>query len=151
MRAVLQRVGRAKVIVGDEIVGDIETGLLALIGVSPRDGDDDVEWLSRKVAHLKVFPDEAGRMSQSLWDIKGQILVVSQFTLLADLKKGRRPSFHRSAEPNAAKPLIESFADQLQNQHGLSVAQGQFGAHMKVELLNDGPVTLILDSHQKDF
>ena len=151
MRVVLQRVERAKVVVDHDIVGQINRGLLAFVAASPSDNANDIDWLSRRVAQIKIFSDETGRMSQSLLDIRGQVLIVSQFTLLADLKKGRRPSFHRSAKPDFAKPLIESFADQLQNQYGCSVAKGRFGANMKVELVNDGPVTLIVDSQQRDF
>jgi D-tyrosyl-tRNA(Tyr) deacylase len=145
MRAVLQRVSRAAVVIDGETVGAVERGLLALLGVAPADTADDVKWLADKVAGLRVFNDAAGKMNLSLADVGGGVLVVSQFTLHGDCRKGRRPSFIGAATPEVAVPLYEAFIDALRSL-GLPVATGRFGAMMQVELVNDGPVTLILDT-----
>jgi D-tyrosyl-tRNA(Tyr) deacylase len=145
MRAVLQRVCRARVVVDDEVVGAVETGLLVLLGVAPTDTADQVRWLADKVVHLRIFNDSEGKMNRSLLDAGGACLVVSQFTLYGDARKGRRPSFIDAAGPDVAIPLYESFVDAVKS-HGVPVATGRFGAMMQVELVNDGPVTLILDT-----
>ena len=145
MRAVLQRVSRASVGVGDEVVGAIEGGLLVLLGVAPDDTEVDVRKLADKVVGLRIFADEANKMNRSVADVGGGVLVVSQFTLFGDCRKGRRPSFVSAAGPEIAVPLYEAFVNALRAQ-GVFVATGRFGAMMRVELVNEGPVTLILDT-----
>ncbi|MBY0459203.1 MAG: D-tyrosyl-tRNA(Tyr) deacylase [Gemmataceae bacterium] len=145
MRAVLQRVRRAKVTVGDVTVGEIASGWLVLLGVAPADTPKAVEWLAEKVVHLRAFDDADGKMNLSVQDVGGAVLVVSQFTLYGDCQKGRRPSFIGAAPPAIAEPLYERFVDAVK-MLGVPVAKGTFGADMQVELVNDGPVTLILDS-----
>jgi D-tyrosyl-tRNA(Tyr) deacylase len=145
MRAVLQRVSRAQVVVGGEVVGSIGPGLLVLLGVSHADTAEQVRWLADKVIGLRIFNDADGKMNRSLLDVHGACLVVSQFTLYGDTRKGRRPSFIDAARPEVAIPLYEAFLDALRAQ-GVPVAAGVFGADMQVELVNDGPVTLILDT-----
>ncbi|HEU0073657.1 MAG TPA: D-aminoacyl-tRNA deacylase [Dehalococcoidia bacterium] len=146
MRLVLQRVSRASVSVAGETVGSIGHGLLVLIGV--REGDDEAEALrlATKTAELRIFPDDKGRFNRSLLECDYEALVVSQFTLYGDVRKGRRPSFNDAAPPEIAEPLVEAYARALEAQ-GVTVARGRFGAHMDVELVNDGPVTLILDTN----
>lgn len=144
MRAVLQRVRRAKVTVGDEITGEIEHGWLVLLGVAPADTQKSVAWLADKVANLRAFEDAAGKMNLSVQDVSGGVLVVSQFTLYGDCLKGRRPSFTGAAPPPVAEPLYEAFVTALK-MLGVPVATGRFGADMLVELANDGPVTFVLD------
>jgi D-tyrosyl-tRNA(Tyr) deacylase len=133
------------VVVDDEVVGAVETGLLVLLGVAPTDSAAEVRWLADKVVNLRIFNDSEGKMNLSLLDAGGACLVVSQFTLYGDARKGRRPSFIDAAPPNIAIPLYESFVDTVKS-HGVPVATGRFGAMMQVELVNDGPVTLILDT-----
>jgi D-tyrosyl-tRNA(Tyr) deacylase len=149
MRAVLQRVTHARVVVDGAVVGAIEAGLLVYVGVAQGDGPAQAEWLARRIAELRLFPDltaEGARsMERSLVDAGGAALVVSQFTLLADTRKGRRPSFFDAAPPDLAAPLVDAVADALRS-HGIEVATGRFGAHMLVESANDGPVTITLDS-----
>lgn len=145
MRAVVQRVSRASVTVGGQIVGQIGTGLLVLLGVAPDDTASDVRWLADKIAGLRVFRDAEGKMNRSVADVDGAILVVSQFTLYADCSKGRRPSFIGAARPETAIPLYEAFVNELRAL-GILVQTGAFGADMDVELVNQGPVTLIIDS-----
>lgn len=145
MRAVLQRVTQARVVVADETIGAIQRGLLVLLGVARSDTAADVAWLADKVAALRIFNDAQGKMNLSVADVQGAALVVSQFTLYGDCRKGCRPSFIDAAPPEIAIPLYEAFIQALQAQ-GLPVATGRFGAMMQVELVNDGPVTLILDS-----
>jgi D-tyrosyl-tRNA(Tyr) deacylase len=145
MRVVLQRVSRAAVVIDGESVGAIERGLLVLLGVAPTDTLADVQWMAEKVAGLRVFNDEAGKMNLSVADVEGGVLVVSQFTLFGDCRKGRRPSFLDAAPPEIAVPLYEAFVNALRSL-GLPVATGRFGAMMQVELINEGPVTLILDT-----
>jgi D-tyrosyl-tRNA(Tyr) deacylase len=149
MRVVLQRVSRASVSVDGAVVASIGTGILLLVGVA--DGDDEAETrrVARKCAGMRVFPDDTGKFSLSLIDTGGEALVVSQFTLLADVRKGRRPSFVRAAQPAVAEPLIEAFATVLRDQ-GIPTQTGLFGAHMIVELVNDGPVTIVVDSADLD-
>lgn len=146
MRAVLQRVDRASVDVDGETVGAIGVGLLVLLGVGPGDGPADVAWLANKVATLRVFPDEAGKMNRSVVDVGGGVLVVSQFTLYGDVRSGRRPSFVGAAPPGLAEPLYERFCDAVAAEGVREVARGRFGASMAVSLVNQGPVTLIVDT-----
>jgi D-tyrosyl-tRNA(Tyr) deacylase len=146
MRAVIQRVSRARVTVAGNVVGEIGRGFLVLLGVSHDDTAADAESLANKIAGLRVFEDEAGKMNLGLAEIGGACLVVSQFTLYGDCRKGRRPSFVAAASPECAEPLYEIVCATLRR-HGLSVATGRFREHMDVELINDGPVTLLLDSH----
>lgn len=146
MRAVIQRVREASVTVDGAVTGAISEGLLILLGVAPEDGQKECVWLASKVANLRIFEDNDGKMNGSLLDVGGAALVVSQFTLYADTRKGRRPHFLGAAPPEIAKPLYLQFCDVLQQQGVSSVARGVFGAHMDVRLLNDGPVTLIIDT-----
>jgi D-tyrosyl-tRNA(Tyr) deacylase len=145
MRAVIQRVSGAKVTVGGETVGSINTGLLVLLGVAHDDDESDADYLARKTAGLRIFEDDAGKMNRSVLDIEGQVLVVSQFTLFGDCRRGRRPSFDDAAPPARADELYQRYAAQL-TQQGLRVETGTFQAMMKVELANEGPVTILLDS-----
>ena len=145
MRIVLQRVSRASVSVGEEQVGAIGLGLLALVGVEKGDSQDHVEAAARKISGLRIFQDENGKMNFNLQQVGGEVLVVSQFTLAASLDKGRRPSFESVAPPGEAQLLVEQLEEQLRRAD-LVVASGRFGADMKVDLLNDGPVTFVLDS-----
>ncbi len=150
MRAVIQRVSHASVRIEGHLSGEIETGFLVLAGFEPEDSLNDIQWMSKKIAALRVFNDEAGLMNLSVKDISGGILVVSQFTLFASYKKGNRPSFIGAAKPDIAIPLYESFVAQLAAETGKPIATGVFGAAMKVELLNDGPVTIVMDSKQPE-
>lgn len=149
MRVLLQRVRYASVTVDGEITGSVRRGLLLLVGVTHEDGAQDIQWLVQKIINLRIFNDEEDKMNLSVQDIQGEILVVSQFTLFADAKKGNRPSYTRSAPPLVAIPLYESFLAQLKANFAGKVEAGIFGADMKVELLNDGPVTIWLDSRDK--
>ena len=145
MRVVLQRVSSARVVVDDEVVGEVGRGWLALLGVARGDRPADAAWLADKVAHLRAFPDDDGKMNRSVQDAAGGVLVVSNFTLYADCSKGRRPSFVAAADPADAEPLYKSFCDALRAL-GVPVAEGRFRATMHVELANDGPVTLVIDT-----
>ena len=145
MRAVIQRVSQASVTVDGTVVGQIGPGLLVLLGVGPGDGAAEAALLAEKIANLRIFSDAEGRFNHSLLDTSGAALVVSQFTLYADLRRGRRPGFSDAAAPDIAAPLVETFVDQLRR-IGIAVATGSFGAHMQVALVNDGPVTITLDS-----
>jgi len=151
MRAVIQRVSQARVEVESQLTGQIQEGLLVLLGIAPEDQDADIDYLIRKIVQLRIFKDEAGKMNRSVQDIGGGLLVVSQFTLYADTKKGNRPSYLRSAPPDQAIPLYERFLARLRDRFEGPVATGEFGAYMQVSLLNDGPVTLVLDSQQPTF
>jgi D-tyrosyl-tRNA(Tyr) deacylase len=145
MRAVLQRVRRAKVTVDGEVTGEIGVGWLVLLGVAPADGPAEVSWLSDKVANLRAFADADGKMNLSVQDVRGGVLVVSQFTLYGDCRKGRRPSFIAAAPPGVAEPLYEAFVNALRGL-GITTATGRFAASMQVELVNDGPVTFVMDT-----
>ena len=147
MRAVLQRVSEASVRVENRVVGAIGLGLLVLLGVSPRDGAAEAQLLAEKAVHMRIFADEEGKFNRSLLDVGGSMLVVSQFTLYADTRKGRRPSFLGAAAPELAAPLVEQFRAAVAA-YGVSTASGQFGAMMDVTLTNAGPVTIILDSDE---
>lgn len=149
MKAVIQRVSRASVTIDDQKVAEIKLGVLVLLGIVNDDTQDDVKWLSNKIANLRVFSDEKGVMNASLLQVQGDAIVVSQFTLHASTKKGNRPSYSQAAKPDVATPLYEAFVKQLQTDLGKKVQTGQFGADMKVELLNDGPVTIIIDTKDK--
>jgi D-tyrosyl-tRNA(Tyr) deacylase len=145
MRAVIQRVSEARVLVDGAVVGGIGDGMLMLVGVASGDTMSDVAALVAKVAGLRIFVDDDMKMNRSITDTRGSILVVSQFTLLADVRRGRRPSFVAAASPADAEPLIEALCQEFR-QRGITVQEGAFGAHMEVELINDGPVTIILDT-----
>jgi len=145
MRAVIQRVSEASVTVAGQVVGRIGPGLLVLLGVGHGDGPAEVALLAEKIANMRIFPDDEGRFNRSALDVGGEVLVVSQFTLYADTRRGRRPSFSGDPLPDVAAPLVASFAAALRAR-GLAVANGLFGAHMSVALQNDGPVTIVLDS-----
>tara|TARA_B100001057_G_scaffold352404_1_gene354118 strand:+ start:114 stop:569 length:456 start_codon:yes stop_codon:yes gene_type:complete len=151
MRVVIQRVSQASVIIESDIVSSISKGLLILLGVENNDTIDDVNWLIRKIINLRIFTDLDGNMNNSILDIKGDIIVVSQFTLHAKTKKGNRPSYINAAQPKTAIPLYENFVQVLKNESKLNVLTGKFGADMKVSLTNDGPVTIIIDSKNRDF
>jgi len=144
MRAVLQRVRRGSVSVAGETLAEIGPGVMILVGVAPQDGEDQVRYLTEKIAHLRIFEDDDGKINRSLLDVGGAAIVVSQFTLYADTRKGRRPSFTDAALPEIARPLVDRFARLLAEQ-GVPTQTGEFGAHMLVEIANDGPVTIILD------
>ena len=146
MRIVLQRVKSASVAIEGSVVGEIEQGFLLLVGVGPDDTRDDASYLARKIAGMRIFSDENGKMNLSIDQIGGKILSVSQFTLFADTKKGNRPSFTRAASPEAANKLYEEFNEILLTEYGLIVETGEFGADMRVNLVNDGPVTILLDT-----
>lgn len=145
MRAVLQRVTRAKVTVGMEVTGEIGRGWLVLLGIAPRDGAKEISWLAEKVAHLRAFADADGKMNRDVLEVEGAVMVVSQFTLYGDCMRGRRPGFTSAAPPEVAEPLYEQFIVGLKAL-GVSVATGRFGADMQVELVNDGPVTFVIDT-----
>ena len=151
MRVVVQRVSQSSVIIESDIVSSISKGLLILLGVENNDTLDDVNWLIRKIINLRIFTDIDGKMNNSIIDIKGDIIVVSQFTLHAKTKKGNRPSYINAAPPKIAIPLYENFVQVLKNESKLNVFTGEFGADMKVSLMNDGPVTIIIDSKNRDF
>ena len=148
MRAVVQRVSKASVTIAQQEVGKIDQGLVILLGIHEKDTQDDVDYLVKKIAQMRIFEDEQRKMNRSVEDVEGQILSVSQFTLFADTKKGNRPSFISAARPETAIPLYEAFNEGIRNR-GITVATGQFGADMAVSLINDGPVTIIIDSQNK--
>jgi len=151
MRIVLQRVAEASVTIEGQVKSKISKGLLLLLGIEKEDGQEDLVWLCKKVLSMRIFNDQEGKMNLSVQDVEGEIIVVSQFTLHANNKKGTRPSFIRAARPETAIPLYEKFVSQLEQGLGRSVGTGAFGADMKVALLNDGPVTIIIDSKQRSF
>ena len=150
MRAVIQRVSKASVEVDAKKVGSIEKGLLILLGVTHEDTKEDALWLIRKISRLRIFNDAEGQMNLSLLDIQGEALIVSQFTLYASTKKGNRPSFVQSAKPSQALPLYEFFIKEFEKETNLLIKTGIFGAHMNLEFTNDGPVTLIIDTKNKE-
>ena len=150
MRAVIQRVLRANVRVEDKLISEIEAGLLILLGIENEDTNEDIEWLSRKITNLRIFNDAEGVMNISLLESKGDAIVVSQFTLQASTKKGNRPSYLKAAKPEISIPLYENFVKQFQIDLKKSVGTGVFGADMKVDLLNDGPVTIIIDTKNRE-
>ena len=150
MRAVIQRVTQANVVINNSIRSGISTGLLILVGIEDSDSTEDITWLSNKIVNLRIFNDATGVMNESVVDQGGDILVVSQFTLHASTKKGNRPSYIRASKAPVAVPLYEQFVQQLQADLGKPIATGEFGADMKVSLLNDGPVTIVIDSKNKE-
>ena len=150
MRVVIQRVSTASVTINETVKSAIGPGLLILLGIEDADNAEDIEWLCQKISQLRIFNDENGLMNRSVQDIGGEMLVVSQFTLHASTKKGNRPSFIRAARPETAIPLYEQFVATLESRSQLAVKTGEFGADMKVGLVNDGPVTIFIDSRQKE-
>lgn len=150
MRAVIQRVTQASVTVENQTISEINNGVLILLGIENADSIEDIQWLSKKIANLRIFDDENGVMNKSLIDIQGEALIVSQFTLHASTKKGNRPSYIKSAKPDISIPLYKQFIQQMETDLGKKVATGKFGADMKVSLLNDGPVTIIIDTKNKE-
>jgi D-tyrosyl-tRNA(Tyr) deacylase len=150
MRTVIQRVAKASVTVEGKVTGSIKEGLLVLLGIEDADTDEDIKWLSNKIVNLRIFNDESGVMNESVLERDGAILMVSQFTLHASSKKGNRPSYIKASKPEIAIPLYEKMIRQLETDLGKKIETGIFGADMKVELLNDGPVTLIIDTKNKE-
>lgn len=151
MRIVIQKVSKASVSVENKMVSSIEKGLLVLVGIENTDTDEDIDWLVKKMLNLRIFDDEKGVMNLSVQDVGGDLIVVSQFTLHANTKKGNRPSYIRASKPDFAIPMYEKFIQKTEEILGRKVGTGIFGAMMDVELINDGPVTIIIDSKQKDF
>lgn len=150
MRIIIQRVSEASVTINNKIKSSIKTGLLVLLGIEDADTDEDIKWLCQKIVNLRIFPDENGVMNKSILESDGEILVVSQFTLHASTKKGNRPSYIKVSKPDFAIPMYEKFVTQLENDLGKTIQTGEFGADMKVALINDGPVTIIIDSKNKE-
>lgn len=150
MRAVIQRVAKANVTVDKEITGQISNGLMVLLGIEDADTDEDIQWLSSKIVNLRIFNDENGVMNKSVIETGGDVILVSQFTLHASTKKGNRPSYIRASKPDFAIPMYEKMIQQLESDLGKKIQTGIFGADMKVELLNDGPVTIIIDTKNKE-
>lgn len=150
MKVVIQRVSKASVTINQKVVANIKTGLLVLLGITDKDTQQDIDWLVRKICNLRVFNDENQVMNLSLNDVDGEVIVVSQFTLFASTKKGNRPSYLNAAKRAVAIPLYQSFISTLQKETSKKVQTGEFGADMKVDLLNDGPITIIVDSKNKE-
>ena len=150
MKVVIQRVSQATVKVSDKIISEIKLGFLILLGVEKSDSKQDIDWLVNKISNLRIFSDNELKMNLSIKDIKGEIIVVSQFTLHAKTKKGNRPSYIKAANPEQAEPLYDEFILQLKNESAVSVQSGVFGANMQVDIVNDGPVTIIIDSKNKE-
>jgi len=149
MRIVIQRVSRASVEIDGIIKGNIGKGLLLLAGIGPEDSEDDARWLASKITAMRIFEDREGKMNLSVKDVEGEILLISQFTLFASTRKGNRPSFNGSAPPDKAIPLYEKFHEELAALTGKEIPSGEFGAHMNIDLCNDGPVTIIIDSRER--
>jgi D-tyrosyl-tRNA(Tyr) deacylase len=150
MKTVIQRVSKSSVTINNEIVAQIQKGLLVLVGIEDTDQQEDIQWLSSKIANLRIFADENDIMNLSVKEINGDVIVVSQFTLHASTKKGNRPSYIKASKPDIAVPLYESFVKQMELELGKKVQTGRFGADMKVSLVNDGPVTIIMDTKNKE-
>ncbi len=150
MKVVIQRVSKASVRINEDTVAKIGKGLMILLGVANRDTQEDINWLSKKIASLRIFSDDNGLMNKSIVNIGGDVIVVSQFTLHSNTKKGARPSFIKAAKPDVAIPLYEKFVSQLENDMGKPIQTGRFGADMKVDLVNDGPVTIVIDTENKE-
>lgn len=150
MRTLIQRVKRASVTIDGELISLIENGLLVFIGIGEEDNCEDIAWLTKKIANIRLFDDEAGVMNRSVLDIDGEVLAVSQFTLMASTKKGNRPSYIKAAKPDISVPLYEEFCNEMEIALNKPVKRGVFGADMKVELLNDGPVTIFIDSKNRE-
>ncbi|MCH6235402.1 D-aminoacyl-tRNA deacylase [Cognataquiflexum rubidum] len=149
MIAVIQRVSESTVKIDGQIKGQIGTGLMVLLGIEEADGTEDIEWLSKKIVNLRIFPDDNGVMNRSILEASGDILLISQFTLHASTKKGNRPSYIKAAKPDIAIPIYENFIHSIEKELGKPIQTGEFGADMKVALVNDGPVTIIMDSKNK--
>ena len=150
MRVLIQRVKRASVTVDGELISEIAQGLLVLVGICDEDSNEDIEWLTKKIANIRLFDDENGVMNLSVTDIGGELLAVSQFTLMAQTKKGNRPSYIKAAKPEISVPLYEQFCEEMEIAINKPIKRGVFGADMKVELLNNGPVTIFIDSKNKE-
>ena len=150
MKTVIQRVSQASVTINNNIVAKIDNGLLILLGIEDVDGQEDTDWLIAKIVNLRIFPDENGVMNRSVLEAQGGLLVVSQFTLHASTKKGNRPSYIKASKPDFAIPMYEAFVKKLEACAGIPVGTGEFGADMKVSLLNDGPVTILMDSKNRE-
>ncbi|MBV9962625.1 MAG: D-tyrosyl-tRNA(Tyr) deacylase [Parafilimonas sp.] len=150
MRAVIQRVSEASVTVDEKMIGEIKNGLMVLLGIEDADTIEDIEWLSSKIVNLRIFNDDIGVMNISVKDIDGEILLISQFTLYASTKKGNRPSYIKASKPNTAIPMYEQMIAQLEKDTGKKIQTGIFGSDMKVRLLNDGPVTILMDTKNKE-
>lgn len=150
MRVVIQRVSRASVTIEGQCKSAIGSGMLILVGIEETDGAEDIEWLCKKIVNLRIFDDEGGVMNKSILDVNGEILVISQFTLQASTRKGNRPSYIKAARPELSIPLYEQFCRDLSSSLGKEIGTGEFGADMKVELLNDGPVTICMDTKNKE-
>lgn len=149
MKAVIQRVSRASVTIGGRLKSSIGKGLLVLLGVAEDDGNEDIDWLVRKISAMRIFDDESGVMNLSVMDVGGEVLVVSQFTLMASCRKGNRPSYIKAARHEISIPMYEEFCSRISSQLGKGIGTGEFGAMMDVELVNDGPVTILLDSKDR--
>lgn len=150
MKAVIQRVSEASVTIDDKETRSTAAGLMILLGISPDDNSSDIDWLAGKIAGMRIFTDSKGKMNLSVQDIGGELLIVSQFTLFASTRKGNRPSFSLSAPPETAIPLYKTFVSEIRSKTGLRVETGQFGASMEVKLCNDGPVTIVIDSQNRE-
>jgi D-tyrosyl-tRNA(Tyr) deacylase len=150
MRTLIQRVKKASVTIDGKLISLINNGLLVFVGIEDNDNDEDIAWLTKKIANIRLFDDEAGVMNRSVIDIDGEILAVSQFTLMASTKKGNRPSYIKAAKPDISVPLYEQFCNEMEIAVNKPVKRGVFGADMKVELLNDGPVTIFIDSKNRE-
>lgn len=150
MRVVVQRVMEASVVVSGTAVASISKGLLLLLGITHTDTEEDIDWLVKKISQLRIFEDASGQMNASLQEVQGELILVSQFTLFAATKKGNRPSYIKAAKPEVAEPLYEAFGEAMEKTLGKKIGRGVFGADMKVSLINDGPVTIVIDSQQKE-
>lgn len=150
MRIVIQRATEASVTIDNQVKAKINTGLMILLGIEDQDNTEDIEWLTNKVVNLRIFDDEDGVMNESILDVKGDILLISQFTLHASTKKGNRPSYIKAAKPDIAIPLYKEFITTLESKLGKQIGTGEFGADMKVKLINDGPVTICIDTKNKE-
>jgi len=150
MRALIQRVSQASVTIEGKVKSEIGNGLLVFLGIEERDGEEDIEWLTGKISRLRIFPDEQGVMNHSVTEVNGEILLISQFTLHASTKKGNRPSYIRAARPENAIPLYENFIAKTESLLNKKISTGEFGAHMEVSLVNDGPVTIFIDTKNRE-
>ena len=149
MKVVIQKVSKASVTVNNKLIANIKTGLLVLVGIEDADTDEDIKWLSKKIINLRVFADENDVLNNSVLQVDGEIIIVSQFTLHASTKKGNRPSYIKASKPDFAIPMYDKFITQVEKDFGKKIQTGKFGADMKVELLNDGPITIVIDSKNK--
>ena len=150
MRLVIQRVKRASVTINEKVKSEINFGMLAFVSVEDRDTEEDIDWLTNKIANLRIFDDEDGVMNKSIKEVDGEILIVSQFTLHASTKKGNRPSYIKASKPDFAIPMYEQFCNKIETALGKKIGTGEFGADMQIELINDGPVTIIIDSQNRE-